>query len=170
MNYLTTQKEFFQKLDTEKYREFENNLCGIINIFLVLKDLGSEVSEQKIFDKALKINAFDVILWWKHDKLMLIFSYFCYKEGIAYRSAEVFDWKFLHNRKMKKIFFNFDKQIYIASIKLDENHLIIIDRVEYNNIYYSSVWTKEFEPVENKIIKIDDFFEVYNKRGILIKL
>jgi len=170
MKNFTTQKEFFQKLDIEKYREFEGNLCWIINIFLVLKELGSEVSEQEIFDRALKINAFDVVLWWKHEKLMLIFSYFCSKEEIPYRSAEVFDWKFLHNRKMKKIFFNFDKHIYIASIKLDENHLVIIDNIEYNNVYYSSVWTKKFEPVENKIIKMDDFFDVYNKRGILIKL
>jgi len=27
MKNFTTQKEFFQKLDIEKYREFENNLC-----------------------------------------------------------------------------------------------------------------------------------------------
>ena len=40
MKHFTTQKEFFQKLDIEKYREFENNLCWIINIFLVLKELG----------------------------------------------------------------------------------------------------------------------------------
>ncbi len=170
MKYFTTQKEFFQKLDIEKYRSFENNLCWIINIFIVLKNLGINISEQEVFDRAMNVWAYTNNVWWKYEKLMLIFSHFCYKYEISYKSAEVFDWKFLHNRKMKKIFFNFNKQIYIASIKLDTNHLIIIDRVEYNNIYYSSVWTKEFEPKQNQIIKMDDFFDVYNGRWILIKL
>lgn len=170
MKNFITQQEFFEKLDAWKYGFMKNNLCGLASIFIVLKDLGAQISEQEVFDKALNLDAYDRILWWKHERLMLVFNYFANKSGITYKSTETFDWKFLHNRKIKKIFFNFDKQIYLASINLDENHFVILDKVDYNNIYYTSVWTKEYEPKQNHIIKIDDFFRVYNKRGILIKL
>ncbi len=168
MKEFITQKKFFEKINSVRYWFLEDNLCWVINIFLVLKELGANITEQEVFDKALNLDWYDKEFWWKHERLMLVFNYFANKLAITYESTEIFDWKFLHNRKMKKIFFNFNKQIYIASIKLDTNHLIIIDKVEYNNIYYTSVWTKEYELKQNQIIKMDDFFKVYNKRGILI--
>jgi len=38
MNFFINQVEFFQKLDKNKYSDFENNLCGLINIFIILKN------------------------------------------------------------------------------------------------------------------------------------
>ncbi len=166
----TTQKEFFDKIESSNYWYLENNLCWLINTFLVLKELGSEVSEQRIFDRAIKTKSFDKVLWWKYDKLILIFRHFCIQWNINFWSIEVLEPKLFHNRKVKKILYNLKNQFYIASIKLDENHLIIIDRVEYNNIFYTSVWTKQYEPKHNQVIKMDDFFRVYNKRWILINL
>gem|GEM_PF-5542159 len=55
------------------------------------------------------------------------------------KKIKIFDTKFFHNTKLEKIFFNWEKNIFIASIKLDENHLIIIEKVKYNTIYYKSV-------------------------------
>ncbi len=170
MENIITQKEFFEKIDSKRHWFLKNNLCWVVNIFLILKELWGNITEQEVFDKSLDLDWYDKELWWKHERLMLVFNYFANKLDINYKSTEAFDWKFLHNRKMKKIFFNFDKQIYIASIKLDVSHFIIIDKVEYNNIYYTSVWTKQYEPKQNQIIKMDDFFKVYNKRGILINL
>ena len=70
---------------------------------------------------------------------MLIFKHFCIQEKLVFESIEVFDSKLFHTRKLKKEFSSFENKIYIASVKLDENHLIIIDKVEYNNVYYTSV-------------------------------
>jgi len=165
MEFFTTQKQFFEKLDTEKYKKFENNLCWLINIFIILRNFWSEILEKEIFDKALEINAFDENLGWKYDKLIELFKFYNKKNV----EIKIFDTKFFHNRKLEKIFYNWENTIYIASIKLDENHLIIIEDIKYNNIYYKSVWTKNFEDKENWIIKMNNFLKVYNKRWILIK-
>jgi len=178
MQYFTTQKKFFEKLDAEKYKNFENNLCWLINIFIILRNFWSEISEKEIFGKALEINAFDEKLGWKYNKLIELFNFYMPSpqpsplkgEGARTKNTEIkiFDAKFFHNTKLEKIFYNWENNIYLASIKLDENHLIIIEDVKYNNIYYKSVWTKKFEAKENWVIKMQDFFKIYNKRGILI--
>ncbi len=179
MNYFTTQKQFFEKLDTEKYKNFENNLCWLINIFIILRNFWSKISEKEIFGKALEINAFDEKLGWKYEWLLELFNFYnppltppSNQGGEKNRNKieiKIFDTKFFHNTKLEKIFFNWKKNIFIASIKLDENHLIIIEKVKYNTIYYKSVWTKKFGAKENGTIKIQDFFKIYNKRGIFIE-
>ena len=170
MKNSTTQAEFFQKLDTKKYYKYENNLSGIASIFLVLKELWWKTTESEVFERAFQTNSFNPVLWWNYKKLISIFEYFFSEENIEFKSIELLEWKLFHNRKLKKEFSSFENKIYIASLKLDENHLVIIDKVDYNNLYYTSVGTKEFDPVSNRIIKFDDFKNVYNKRGILIKL
>ncbi|MDQ7009075.1 MAG: hypothetical protein Q9M94_02190, partial [Candidatus Gracilibacteria bacterium] len=57
----------------------------------------------------------------------------------------------------------------MSSVKFDENHLIIIEKVDKKFIYYKSVGTEKKEPEENGKIKLNNFFEIYNKRGILIE-
>ncbi len=165
MKHFITQSDFFQKLDTHKYARFQNNLCWIINIFLVLKEQGCNISESEIFKKAIEMDAYDTILGWKYDKLIAIYKYFCLRAN----NIEIFAPKIFHNRRLKKLLYNLESTVFLASLKLDENHIVIIDRVDGNNIYYTSVWTKEYTAVANKIIKMDDFFDVYNWRGIVIR-
>ena len=166
MQFFTTQKQFFEKLDTKKYSNFENNLCWLINIFIILKNFWSKISEKEIFGKALEINAFDEKIGWKYEWLLELFEFYNNKKSAE---IKIFNTKFFHNTKLEKIFFNWEKNIYLASIALDENHLIIIEKVKYNTIYYKSVWTKNNKAKEKGIIKIQDFFKVYNKRWVLIK-
>ncbi len=172
-----TQKQFFEKLDKNKYSGFENKLCWLVDIFIILSDFWVKISETEIMQKALEMNVYDENLGWKYDWLIKIFNFYYNSLLIENSSSlnnknlkiKIFDTKFFHNKKLEKIFYNFENKIFLASIVLDENHLIIIEKVEYNNIYYKSVWTKKFEAKENWIIKMNDFFKVYNKRGILIE-
>jgi hypothetical protein len=162
----TNQKQFFEKIKSEKNKNFENNLCWLINIFIILKNFWINISEKEIYEKALEINAYQENFGWKYEWLIKIFNYFNTNKNIK---IKIFDPKFFHNTKLEKIFFNWENCIFIASIALDENHLIIIEKVKFNNIYYKSVWTKNFEAKENWVIKINDFFKIYNKRWILIE-
>jgi len=172
MNYFTTQKDFFQKLDIEKYSNFENNLCWLINIFILLKNIWINISEKEIFEKSLEINAFDENIWWKYDWLIELFNF--YINNLLYNKLKkniimkVFSSRFFHNYKLKKIFNNFENNIYIASVKFWENHLIIIEKTDKNFIYYKSIWTKYKIAKNNWKMRLDIFFEIYNKRWILI--
>ena len=84
-------------------------------------------------------------------------------------NINIFNTRFFHNFKLKKIFHNFENKYFIASVKFDENHLIIIEKVVNNIIYYKSVWTKYKKAEENWKINFKDFFKIYNKRWILIE-
>ncbi len=172
MTYFTTQKDFFQKLDNKKYSSFENNLCWLINIFIILKNYWINISEKEIFQKALELNSFDKNFWWKYEWLIKLFDFynnFLTNNFNSFKNIKIFDTRIFHNFRLKKIFNNFKNKIFIASVKFDENHLIIIEKIINNTIYYKSVWTKNKEAEKNWKIKINNFFEIYNKRGILIK-
>lgn len=168
MNYFTTQKDFFEKLDKIKYKKFKNNLCWLINIFIVLKSIWINISEKEIFEKSLEINAFDENIWWKYNKLIYLFNSYNSLSTESFNPLQIFDTKFFHNFRLKKIFNNFENNIYIASVNFWENHLIIIEKTDKNFIYYKSVWTKNKIAENNWKINFIDFFKIYNKRGILI--
>ena len=171
MKFFTTQKEFFQKLDKAKYWEFENNLCWLINIFIILKNYWINISEEEIFEKALEINAFDEKFGWKYNKLIELFNFYnsLRAEGFSpLNNIKIFDTRFFHNFKLKNIFKNFENKIFLASVNFWENHLIIIEKIDKNFIYYKSVWTKIKKPKENWKIEKNNFWNIYNKRWIFI--
>jgi len=172
MKFFTTQKEFFQKLNKEKYREFENNLCWLINIFIILKNSWINITEKDFFKKALELNAFDEKFGWKYSKLIELFNFYnnlSTENFNSLKNIKIFDTRFFHNFRLKKIFNNFENKIFIASVNFGENHLIVIEKIDKNLIYYKSVWTKTKKPEENWKIEKNNFWNIYNKRWIVIE-
>jgi len=165
INFFRNQKQFFRKIDFDKYSEFENNLCWLINIFIILKNLWFSLSEKEIFEKSLEIKAYDSKYWWKYLWLIKILNNYWVK-------AKILNLRFFHifflNKILKKLKKN--NTIFMASIKSwkEENHLIIIENFENNTIFYKSVWTKNSLHIENWKIILDDFIDIYNKRWIIV--
>ena len=172
MKFFTSQKEFFEKINSEKNKNFENNLCWLVNIFIILKNNWVKISEKEIFDKAIEINAFEEKIGWKYEKLIELFNFYNNSPLAPLLSNRwgmyIFDTRFFHNFRLKKIFKNFKNKIFMASVDFWVNHLIIIEKIEKNIIFYKSVWTKNKEAKNNWKINFEDFFKIYNKRGILV--
>ena len=168
MKFFTSQKEFFEKINSEKNKNFENNLCWLVNIFIILKNNWVKISEKEIFDKAIEINAFGENIGWKYGKLIELFNFYWNLSTEGFNPLYIFDARFFHNFRLKKIFKNFENKIFMASVDFWENHLIIIEKIEKNIIFYKSVWTKDKEAKNNWKINFEDFFKIYNKRGILV--
>lgn len=165
INFFINQNLFFSKIYSEKYKEFENNLCWLINIFIILKNLWFNLSEKEIFEKSLEFKAYDSKYWWKYLWLIKILNNYWVK-------AKILNLRFFHIFFLKKILKNLKKSntIFMASIKSleEENHLIIIEDFKNNIIFYKSVWTKNSLPIEKWKINLDDFIDIYNKRWIII--
>ena len=172
MKFFINQTQFFQKLDKNKYSDFENNLSGLINIFIILKNYWIDIYETEILEKSLKLNAFKKNIGWKYSWLIELFNFYknISKNNFNFLvDINIFNTSFFHNFKLKKIFYNFENKYFIASVNFWENHLIIIEKVINNIIYYKSVWTKYKKSEENWKINFKDFFKIYNKRWILIE-
>lgn len=166
-NYFIDQIQFFNNLDYSKYKNFKYNLCWLTNIYIILKNLWFNMSENDILKKSIELNAYDDKYWWKYKELIWLLK-------IYWINAKIFKSKICHNyilkNKLKKI--TDRKYIYIASVKYinNENHLIIIDNFLDDIIFYKSVWTKNSNPIENWKINYNKFINIYNKRWIIIYL
>lgn len=167
LRYFIDQDNFFKKLDYTMYNGFRNKLCGLINIFIILKNSWIIVSENEILSKALELNSYDKDSGWRYEWLVKLLKQYWIK-------ASIINTKIFHYLFLKKIFLNLNinYELYIASIKTDfnENHLILIEKFTNNNIYYKSVWTEKNKSICNWVIHYDLFKKIYNKRGILIKI
>lgn len=170
MEYFIDQKDFYKNLDLSKFKDFENNLCWIINVFIILRNLWLNIWENEILEQSLKIKAYDNKKWWIYQKLIDLLKYYLNENNIEYNKIEIFDTKFFHKFRLKNLFRKFGNTIFIASVKMDENHLIIIDKVINKQIFYKSVWTSNSDANKNWVIEFDDFFRTYNKRWIVISL
>ncbi len=170
MIFFTTQKDFFDKIDKTKFFDYENNLCGIVDIFIILKNFWINLSENEIFEKSLEFWAYDERTWWKYKNLLQILEYYLKQNNIFYKYSKIFNSKFFHNFRFIRILKNLNWNIVISSIKLDENHLIILEKFEDNFVFYSSVWTKKSIWEQNIKIYLKDFLKIYNKRSIIIKI
>lgn len=165
IKYFTNQNLFFSKIYSEKYIEFENNLCWLINIFIILKDIWFNLSEKEIFEKSLEIKAYDSKYWWKYLWLIKILNNYWVK-------AKILNIRFFHIFFLNKVLKNIEKNniIFIPSIKSweEENHLIIIEDFKSNVLCYKSVWTKNSLHIENWKINLNNFLKIYNKRWIIV--
>ncbi len=137
---------------------------------MLLKELWSTANEVTVFEKALAIDAFDEDKWWKYTELIETFLFFAWEEQLCFESISIFSPLFFHNTKLKQQFADFTNILFIASVKFDENHLIIIDSIDWENILYTSVGTQKHTPQHNYTMPLNKFFEVYNKRGIILKV
>jgi len=166
LNFFINQEQFFKELDNNKYWKYQYNLCWLINIYIILKNLWYEVTKQDLLDQAIKLDAYDEKMGWKYIWLTKLLENYWVK-------SEIYNKRLFHNYFFKK---KLQKQknnnlIFISSIKTQkENHLIIIDEFKNDTLYYKSVWTKEVESTQTWEIKYNDFIKIYNKRWVIVYL
>ena len=161
-----SQKDFYNKIKNKNNLYLKNNLCWLVNIFIILKCLRIKISEANIIKKAIKLNAYNNIHWWKYDWLIKLFRlFFKFKKNICIKKV---DFRFFHKIRLNILLNKYHKYIFIASIRLKENHLIIINKFTTTSIYYSSVWTKDTKAVFNKKMSLNNFYKIYNNRWLLI--